>query len=245
MRREGERRSDSPETRQGHEILQEAAQLLRQMSFWSNRGAYVEGRHIAISVDPRWDDAHETIQVCVTCYAFGQHAVDWQTLPIFVRPAGVGRVHGVARLDTRGQALLTRLQPDDYRLFVPERYGRREEPLWFSPSQAHGNLAAATDAFYEPSEPRIYDSLDGSVRATVYRSRDGTTVVAFETWEAELMGAVVCFAFVQASGDVLQSATVNLTPVAEEPGLLEARWEAEVACTDLCTFEFGILPRDP
>jgi hypothetical protein len=47
------------------------------------------------------------------------------------------------------------------------------------------------------------------------------------------------------SGDILQSVTVELAPVEEEPGLLEARWEAEVEFSELCTFEFGIFPTDP
>jgi hypothetical protein len=38
---------------------------------------------------------------------------------------------------------------------------------------------------------------------------------------------------------------VALKPVEEQPGLLEARWEAEVEFTERCTFEFGVLPEDP
>lgn len=242
---EGGRRRGGPQAGQGHEILREAAQLLSQMSFWSNRGAYAEGRYVAISVDPRWDDDNETIQVALTCYAFGHRQVDWQELPVWARPVGKGSTYGIARLNARGQGSMARLQPDDYRLFVPERYGRSEAPLPFCPDTAHGNLAAATDDLDEPFEPQIYDSPDGSVRATVRRTPEGTTIVAFETREAELTGAVVYFAFVLESGEILYSAEVHLTRVEEEPGLLEARWEAEVEFTEHCTFEFGVLPRDP
>ncbi|MDH3604857.1 MAG: hypothetical protein OEU26_35070, partial [Candidatus Tectomicrobia bacterium] len=96
-----------------------------------------------------------------------------------------------------------------------------------------------------PFEPQIYASPDGSLLATVRRAPEGATIVAFETSDAELADAVVYFAFVLESGAILQSATVQLTPVEEEPGLWEARWEAEVEFTELCTFEFGILPSDP
>lgn len=250
MRQEGGRGRGAPEVRQGHEILSEAARLLRQMSFWPNRGAYAQGRYVAISVDPRWEEDDTTIQVVLTCYAFGHPQVDWQGLPVMVRPvgqeiAGPGNVYGMTRLDARGQGRMTRLQPDDYRLLVPERYGRGAEPLPFGISPSQGNLAAATEAPDEPFEPHIYTSPDGGLLATVRRTPDGTTIVAFETSESALAGAAVYFAFVLESGEILQSATVELAPVEEEPGLLEARWEAEVEFTELCTFEFGIFPTDP
>jgi hypothetical protein len=140
---------------------------------------------------------------------------------------------------------MTRLQPDDYRLLVPERYGRGAEPLSFAIRPFQGHLAAATEAPDEPFEPHIYTSPDGSLLATVRRTSDGTAIVAFETSEAALAGTAVYFAFVLESGEILQSATLELAPVEEEPGLLEARWEAEVEFTEPCTFEFGIFPADP
>ena len=244
MMQENGRRRGGPQSGQGHEIVREAAQLLSRMSFCSNRGAYAEGRYVAISVDPRWNDDNGTIQVALTCYAFGPGQVDWQGLPVLARPAGNTSVYGIVRLDARGQGIMTRLQPDDYHLFVPEHYGRSEEFLSFCPHHALGSLAAATEDVEAPFEPHIYDSSDGSLRATIRQSAEGTTIAAFETWETSLAGAVVYVAFVLESGDVLQSAEVQLTPVEEEPGLLEARWEAEIEITERCTFEFGVLPRD-
>ena len=239
MRREGGR--NDPEIRQHDDIIREATQLLRQMSFWSNRGAYAEGRYVAISVDPRWSDDRDTIQVALTCYAFGQQ-VDWRKLPIIARPAGAAHPYRVAHLDARGQAMLLRLQPDDYRLDVPENYGRSNAPLPFDAQ--HGRLAAASGAPDASFEPRIYEAPDGSLRATVRRTRDGITVVAFETEETALAGAAVFFAFVLESGEVWRSASVTLAPVEEEPGLWEARWEAEIAFTERCDFEFGVISRD-
>jgi hypothetical protein len=243
MRRQGERRRDGLEVRQGHEILTEAMQLLRRMSFWSNRGAYAEGRHVAISVDPRWNEDQETIQVTLTCYAFGHQQVDWQGLPIVARPAETKNPYGIAHLNARGQGMMARLQPDDYRLFVLESYCKGEEPIPFGADLTPGHLAAATETPDGPFEPHLYDSPDGSIRATVRRTLDETTIVAFETEEAALAGAVVYFAFVLESGDIQHSASVQFSPVEEEAGLLEARWEAEVEFTEHCTFEFGIIPQ--
>ena len=243
MRREGERRGDGLEVRQGHEILSEATQLLSHMSFWSNRGAYAEGRYVAISVDPRWNEDHETIQVALTCYAFGQQQVNWQGLPIVARPAETRNPYGIAHLNARGQGRMARLQPDDYRLCVLEHYGQGEEPLPFGAHLAHGHLAAATEQPDGAFEPHLYDSPDGSVRATVRRTLDKTMIVAFETEETDLAGAVVYFAFVLESGEIRHSASVQFAPVEEEPGLLEARWESEVEFTERCTFEFGVIPR--
>ena len=76
------------------------------------------------------------------------------------------------------------------------------------------------------------------------RARDGVTVVAFETEDVALAGAVVYFAFVLESDEVWRSDSVTLAPVAEEPGLWEARWEAEIAFTERCDFEFGVISRD-
>jgi hypothetical protein len=214
------------------------------MSFWSNRGAYAEGRYVAISVDPHWNDDNTTMQVVLTCYAFGQGSVDWQGLLVLARPAGHACVYGIARLDTHGQARMTRLQPDTYRLVVPECYGRSEIFLPFCPPHALGSLAAATEDVEAVATPHIYTSRDGHLWATVRQTAEGTTIAAFETWDTSLADAVVYAAFVLESGDVWHSAEVQLTPVAEEPGLFEARWEADIVLTEHCTFEFGIVPRD-
>ena len=240
MRREDDR--EPPEVLPDHEVISEATQLLRQMSFWSNRGAYAEGRYVAISVDPRWNDDCDTIRVALTCYAFGQQ-VDWRRLPIVARPASVQHPYVIAHLNARGQAMMRRLPPDDYDLYVPEHYERSATPLPFAVSAGH--LAAATETPDRPDEPQIYDTPDGRLRATVRRTLDGTIIVAFETEEAALAGAVVYFAFMSEGGEVQHSASVTLTPVAEEPGLWEARWEAEIAFTEPYAFEFGLIPRDP
>jgi hypothetical protein len=245
MSQQDDRRQDCLQDNQGEEILREAAQLLNQLSFWPNRGAYAEGRYVAISVDPRWEGDNQTIKVVLTCYAFGHGQADWRALPVLARPLLESGPYGMARLNERGQGIMTHLQPDDYRLFVPERYTRSEAPLPFGFSHDHGDLAAATENDNESFEPQIYESRDNRVIATVRRLHDGATVVAFETWEANLSGATVYFAFVLPSGDILQDAMVALKPVEEQPGLLEARWEAEVEFTERCTFEFGVLPEDP
>jgi hypothetical protein len=243
MRREGERRQNGLGVRQGHNILTEATQLLSHMSFWSNRGAYAEGHYVAISVDPRWNEDQQTIQVTLTCYAFGHQQVDWQGLPIIARPAATRNPYGITHLNARGQGRMARLQPDDYRLFVLEHYGQGEEPIPWDAHLTPGHLAAASEQPEGPFDLHLYESPDGSVRATVRRTLDETTIVAFETGETDLAGAVVYFAFVLASREIWHSASVQFSPVEEEPGLLEARWEAEIEFTEPCTFEFGVIPK--
>ena len=38
----------------GAEVVEEAARLIKQIRFSANRPAYMEGEHVAVSVDPRW-----------------------------------------------------------------------------------------------------------------------------------------------------------------------------------------------
>src|SRR5713226_5207650 len=105
------------QTQKGREAIEEAARLLRQMQFSQDHGAYAEGHHVAVSVDPRWNADHETICVLITCYSFGHRRTDWATLPVHVLPESGGPgVHAIARLDARGQASIPKLPPGDYRL---------------------------------------------------------------------------------------------------------------------------------
>src|SRR5215510_3179167 len=99
------------------QVIEEAARLLRQMQFSPDYGAYAEGHHVAVSVDPRWNTGHEAISVLITCYPFGHRNIDWSSLPVQVLPKSGGIiVCAIARLNARGQAVIPRLPPGDYRL---------------------------------------------------------------------------------------------------------------------------------
>ncbi len=124
----------------------------------------------------------------------------------------------------------------------PAQFGRSAEPIQFpTPALA---LAAASEVGRDAiviDQPRVYESADGTVRATLRQSAAGTTVVAAETNEPSLAGAVVRFAFVQESGKIEHSGTVTLQPVEGEKGLWEGRWEGAVQLTEPCEFVFEVL----
>lgn len=225
----------------GREVIAEAAQFLRQMRFHPNRGAYAQGKHIAVSVNPQWNDDNETMRVLITCYAFGNQRVDWQGLPVFAESLNGGGVAWLCFLNARGQAVMPNLTPDDYRLSVPTQFGRSAEPIpLLAPALA---LAAASRVGQDvvlTHEPHVYESTDGTVRATLRLTETGHVVVAVETNEVSLSGATVHFAFVQPSGAVEHSGTVTLQPVADEEGLWEGRWEGTLQLAEPCEFVFEV-----
>src|SRR5262245_11568794 len=106
-----------PGSAPGQQVIEEAARLLRQLQFSPGYGAYAEGSHVAVSVDPRWNTDQETIRVLITCHQFGHRRANWSSLPVQVLPKSGGTgVHAIVRLDARGQAVIPRLPPGDYRL---------------------------------------------------------------------------------------------------------------------------------
>src|SRR3954464_9944043 len=91
---------DRPQVQQGQKVIEEAARLLGQVQFSQDYGAYAEGHHVAVSIDPRWNTDHETIRVLIACSPFGHRGIDWASLPIQILPKN-GRVgvHALARLN--------------------------------------------------------------------------------------------------------------------------------------------------
>jgi hypothetical protein len=234
---------EQPKPLQGREVIEEAARLLRQMRFSANRGATAKGRYVTVNIDPRWNTDHQTIAVLITCYALGHRRVDWEGLPVFVRPESSGEFGWIQFLNARGQAILPRLLQGDYRLSTSLQYGRSNEPV---PLSKHApGLAAAPDAVETAVqlEPHVYESADGRMRATVRQTRAGTTEVAFETNDESLAGATVRFAFVQESGKVELNAEVKLESVGGEQRLWENYWEGVVKLSEPCELVFEVLLR--
>src|SRR5690242_21477370 len=86
--------------RHGNLALTEAAQLLRRMRLLHDEGAYAEGHHVAVSVDPRWNADRQTLCVLISCYAFGHSRIEWSSLPVYILPdGGKAGVRVIARLD--------------------------------------------------------------------------------------------------------------------------------------------------
>lgn len=221
----------------GREVIEEAARFLRQMRFWANRGAYAEGQHVAVSVDSRWNDDHQTIQTLITCYAFGHRRVDWEGVPVFVLPEREGKKEGwMLRLNARGQVVFPSLPPEDYHLSTSTQYGVESVPLRLRAVGAPQPKEAELPEIYS------YESIDGHVRATVYQTKEDKTVVVFETENEALADATVHFAFVQKAGKVEQSAEVKLEPT--RVGLWEGRWENFIKLSEPCDLVFEVLAGD-
>ncbi len=205
-------------SQKGREVIAEAAQLLQQMQFSQDYGAYIEGRYAAVSVDPRWNVDHETICVLVTCYPFGHRRTDWAALPIYVLPKSGGPgVHAITRLDARGQAFIPRLPPGDYSLSLRLR-PIRVEPVLLRPYE---RLAAQGEE--EPDERRLWrgEGEEGAILWTIEATEEGDVQVAFETSEERFAGCLVVFSLVdQDSKRVQYSHRLTLEP-ARTPG----KWE--------------------
>src|SRR5262245_35585490 len=107
----------------GLEVVEEAAKLIKQIRFSANRPAYTEGKHVAVSVDPRWSEDNETIKVLITCYGLGHQQVDWEGLRMNIDRWEDGRrVTWLAFLNARGQAVRDGLPVGgEYSLSLPYR----------------------------------------------------------------------------------------------------------------------------
>jgi len=227
----------------GKKVVEEAASLLRLMRFSTNHGAYAEGQSVAVSIDRRWNEDEETIQVLITCYAFGRRRVDWQGLPVFVLPETAQRSGWIAFLNAAGETFLPNLPPGDYRLAVSQQY-RRSHDTVLQPTQPQALAAQPANRKSGVPETHIYETADGRVRGTVRQTSADTTVVAFETNDEAFAGATVRFAFVQASGQEAYSTEVTLKPVESEDGLWEGRWEATIEISEPCELVFAVLPKE-
>lgn len=94
----------------GLEVVEEAARLVKQIRFSANRPAYTEGKHVAVSVDPRWSDDNQTVNVLITCFALGHQQVDWEGLRVNIeRREEEHSVTWLSFLNARGQAVRSEL----------------------------------------------------------------------------------------------------------------------------------------
>jgi hypothetical protein len=231
------------QTQKGREAIEEAARLLRQMQFSQNHGAYAEGQHVAVSVDPRWNADQGTIRVLITCSAFGHRLVDWARLPIQVLPEGRGTgIAALARLDARGQTFIPTLPPGEYRLSLRLKPARVESVL----SRRLEQLAAQGEA--ERKEPRVWEGEgeDGAILWTLEETEDGDVQIAFETNEESLAGHDVVFSLVDPDSKRVQySHRLTL-----EPARTLGKWEGWCSVGSQTDFQgpyelvFEVVPPD-
>ena len=198
--------------------LAEAAQLLRQMRLSHDHGAYAEGRHVAVSIDPRWNVDHQTLCVLITCHALGHVRTEWSSLPVYVLPeGGKAGVRVIARLDARGQTVIPSLPPGDYTLSLRLRPLRGESVLGAKPER----LAAQGED--EQDERRLWrgNSEDGALVWTIEETEEGDVQIAFETCEERLASHAVVFSLVELNSKRVQSSH-RLTL---EPTRTSGTWE--------------------
>lgn len=206
----------------GREVIQEAARLLQQMHFAANQGAYAEGQHVAVSVDPRWNDDRETLRVLITCDAFGHRRVDWEDLPVSIQSTDGRNIDRLAFLNGRGQTILPRLSRGEYRLSLRMSSKRLGQVL--TSSEMVENAWAAAHAPI-PQARLVWrgETPDHGVvwTWTVEETEDGDVHVAFETQEGTWTGYGIRFILVEPdTRRVCYSQQLALVP-AQTPGVWE------------------------
>jgi hypothetical protein len=202
----------------GQQVIEETGRLLRQMRFSQNRGVYAEGQRVAVSIDPRWNEDDETIRVLISCYAFGHRRVDWAQLPVHVLPEGRGAgVYAIVRLDVRGQAVIPRLPPGEYRLSL-RRKPTRVEPVL---SRQLERLAAQGETDLEERRVWSGEEEDGTLLWTFEETEDGDVQIAFETNAQQLAGHVVIFSLVDPDSKQVQYHRRLILETTRTPG----KWE--------------------
>ena len=174
---------------QNQVVIEEAARLLQTLHFSHIHGAYAEGQHVAVSVDPRWNEDEETFRTMISCITLGHRRVDWAQLPVQISPEQRGGMHALSRLDTRGQTLVPTLPPGEYRLALRLKQMRAVSVL----SQTIEKLAAQGED--DEQERRVWhgESEDGAIRWSLEETEEGEVQISFETQDARFSDYVVTF----------------------------------------------------
>jgi hypothetical protein len=234
---------------QGLDALLEAATFLQHMRFSPVRGDFAEGKHVAILIDPNWNE-DRTISVLIACRALGHRPVDWRRLAVWVEyeEAGERRYAIASPMDARGHTCLPPLPSGEYSLSAGSRAARKVVPQ--PRAMGYGAMPyVASGAEVSPaeldevvlSEPQKYFSLDGKTIVSVSPLESGICVAA-ETKEQKLSQHTVRFAFVEAeSGKPELTGETVLQPVADDPGVLEGIWQGETTLSTPCRFVFHLV----
>jgi hypothetical protein len=155
----------------------------------------------------------------------------------------VGTVLRVGRSTERGDLSLDGLPVGlRYELHSPALVGRSSQPVKLPVRDQKWAAQGAEEPAPRPWELPVYETTDGKVKARVAPLPDGTTEFVFETREPSLALAVVRFALVQESGQVVHSAEADLKLVRE--GHWEGRWSGVVSLPSPCEFVFEVRPQD-
>ena len=202
---------------QSQVVIEEAARLFQELHFSHTHGAYAEGQHVAISVDPRWNEDEETFRVLISCVILGHRRVDWARLPVHISPEGRGGIHTLSRLDARGQALVPSLPSGEYRLTLRLKQTRAVPVL----SQVVEKLAAQGEDDYER---RVWrgESEDGAIMWSLEETEEGDIQVAFETTEERFAEQALLFQLI----DPVSKQTRYHHQLTFQPTRTPGKWEA-------------------
>lgn len=237
----------SNSTGRGRKAIQEAALLLSEKIISHFEPAYSEGDMVSVFASPQWntEGGNETFRLLITCDAFGQ-IVDWEGIPVLLRPLQSEGTPAIGRLDRRGQTFFPELTPAEYRISLPSQVAARIEPR---ADQVYGLAAKSAlptdtseqqDAAGALLEPILAEYDDGKLRVMVIQEETGDITVSAETEDASLAGHCVSFFFENLESARLEhKVDVILRPSEDE----ESFWEGETtvrlddACRLLCLYE--------
>jgi hypothetical protein len=203
---------------QSQGVIEEAARLFQGVHFSHTHGAYAEGRHVAVSVDPRWNEDEETFRVLISCTVLGHRRVDWARLPVQISPVGKGGMHALSRLDARGQTLVPRLPSGEYRLAL------RLKQAQAVPVLSHTVEKLAAQGEDDEHERRVWqgESEDGAITWSLEETEEGDVQIAFETKEERFAGHVLLFQLI----DPTSKQTRYRRQLMLQPTRTPGKWEA-------------------
>lgn len=176
----------------GRKVIEETSRLLKQIHFSANHPAYIEGDHVAVSVDPRWMENNSEIEAMITCFSLEAGPVDWEGLRINIDRKDAERsVTWLSFLNARGQAVRRLPAPGEYSVALPyyERSDVFQQAI-HPPIRARGSAELTHDqkdtALCKPFEKegeahrgalswRIEET-DGNVRISIRTADDERTI---------------------------------------------------------------------
>jgi hypothetical protein len=220
-------------TVRGIEAINETALLLSRIRFSAGRPAYAEGKRVAVSVDPRWNEETETVRVSITCYGLTLQQVDWEGLRINIeRREADHSVTWLAFLNMRGQAVRDGLPPaGEYSLSLPCRVKSQLVAQVLSSPRRQIRKRGTIQWNYETDEtkPGILPGAEAALREAIIQegrtedtsllwrvaeTEEGEVQVSLEA-QKEMAGQRLAISLIESiSGRLLHSGELMLIPAA-------------------------------
>jgi len=250
---------------QGMIAIEDAKRFLRRMSFSDQlEGDSRLGKHVALSLDPYQNtDNERNLSLFIRCRERTGNSIDWNGFTVVLQGKNNGSY--VATLDRSGTAHLSGLQPQGYRIRVPDTWGRSGEPIVIPksphPLPAPVVLKTPMSSFRAEStddEPwrwrlaaaEIHDfktgfewkeikSIDGRITATLHVPEVGQIAIYLMTCDANLNGAHAECYFVRSDDrncEICQSNSLTFAPIAGSVNTWGAEWQGPASFDWPCAF---------